>query len=94
VREITWPEMTDPSMMPSVRGMSSSPERVGVAPRTICRYSGRAEMPPNRPMPMTTATTDVSANVRLRKNRTGISASSPIRDSVQTNAAMPTTPIT
>ncbi len=34
---IARPEISEPSMIPAVRGSSCSPERVGEAPCTICR---------------------------------------------------------
>ena len=40
IRLMTRPEMIDEAMMPTIIGSISSPDRVGVAPLTICRYSG------------------------------------------------------
>ena len=37
VREVVWPAMIEPAMMPSVKGMSVRPASVGVWPLTICR---------------------------------------------------------
>ena len=81
-------------MMPAVSGNSSRPDFVGVASRTICRYSGRQISPPNMPMPMRNPTTDVRLNVALRNIRSGISASSPTSLSVIRKAIRPTAPTT
>ena len=79
-------------MMPAVSGNSSRPDFVGVASRTICRYSGRQISPPNMPMPMRKPTIAVRLNVALRNIRSGISASSPTRRSTTMNATSPTAP--
>ena len=77
VREMIWPETIEPAMMPTVSGSSSRPASVGVAPFTICRYSGSAASPPNMPMPRMKFSSEPMPNVRPRKRRSGSSASSP-----------------
>ena len=51
VREMIWPAMIEPPMMPDISGSISRPAAVGDKPLTICRYSGIAARPPNMPMP-------------------------------------------
>ena len=36
VRAMTWPEITEPDMIPSISGSSSRPASVGDLPLTIC----------------------------------------------------------
>ena len=43
VRAMTWPETIEPVMMPMTNGISSRPPLVGLAPFTICRYSGSGQ---------------------------------------------------
>ena len=40
IRLMTRPEMTEEPMMPTIMGSINRPDLVGVAPLTICRYSG------------------------------------------------------
>ena len=77
VREMIWPEMIEPPMMPERQRQQQQAGLVGDTPLTICRYSGSAARPPNMPMPRMKFSTEPRPKVRPRNSRSGISASSP-----------------
>ena len=79
-------------MMPTIIGISSSPDSVGVAPFTSCRYSGSVLSAPNMPRPISTFTLSPMLNTRLLNSRIGISASSFIRLSIRMKAMTPMMP--
>ena len=81
-------------MMPSVSGSSSRPASVGVAPLTICRYSGSEARPPNMAMPMSTDAPEATATVRLLEQVSGSRASSFMARSTSRNAMTPSAPTT
>ena len=80
-------------MRPPTIGSISSPDLVGDAPLTICRYSGSTDMPPNIVMPMMATWAEATEKVGLRNSRSGSMASSPIRCSMTRKAARPATPM-
>ncbi len=79
--------------MPTIIGSISRPAAVGDSPFTICRYCGIIVIPPNMPRPITTPRTITMLNTPLRNSRSGISASSFIRNSTNTKASTPTAPM-
>lgn len=81
-------------MMPSVSGSICRPAWVGVAPLTICRYSGSDIIAPNIPAPCTTVTSVAIRNTGRLNRRSGSSAASPIRRSCQMKATTPSPPMT
>ena len=93
VFEIRMPLPIDATRMPAVIGRVCRPDSVGVAPFTICRYSGSDIIMPNMPIPITKLMALVSENTGRRNNRIGSSASSPIARSTSTNATSPSAPM-
>ena len=79
--------------MPTTIGSIISPALVGEAPCTICMYCGSTVIAPNIAAPTITLAPMTTATVRIRKIRSGIRASSPIRRSASRKPTTPTAPI-
>ena len=71
-------------VIPTIRGRSSRPDRVGDSPVTSCRNSGRYTVPPNIAMPARKPAALVTLNTLLRNRRSGSTGSS-ARPSRHTN---------
>src|ERR687888_585681 len=61
------PAVIDVTSIPPIIGNSSSPDAVGLAPRTIWRKSGRYVMEPNIAKPTMSPTALLTTKTRLRK---------------------------
>ena len=82
--------MTDVSAEPTISGVSSRPLTVGVAPCTVCWYSGRNVIAPNSPRPTKNVMTMVSEKFRFLNTCSG-SIGSAARRSTAMNATRATT---
>ena len=77
MREVSWPDTIDETMMPPTSGSIRKPDSIGVAPCTICRNCGSSAIPPNIAMPISRLTIAPSEKMPVRNSRSGSSASSP-----------------
>ena len=77
MREVSWPERIDATMIPPTSGSIMKPASMGVAPCTICRNCGSSAMPPNIAIPMSRLSTADSEKMPVRNSRSGSSAASP-----------------